>query len=215
VPETAQFGVQLTHKATDLITVNAGQRYADDNETQFILAANTDYDAGSLADATYYLFGGYNAGGTAVLEADTNADGSGLSVITSGMTSLGRFIVASSAVDTTQLWTKHADGTETYYYEQLSGNFPNADVTLTHNLNTWALEEPIFYAKANSGGKLYPAGSYEGISYGTHKHYMFDSVNVLKIKQLTNYILFPLNTGLILSNSADYRLVSIIKTRLA
>lgn len=173
-------------------------------------------DTGSVANSTQYyiwLCKG-DSGVTAVFSASASAP-----TLPSGYDTykacVGRVITEGSAnIDNEQLWTKHADGNETYEYQQATGSFPNADISITHNLGTENLFIQYF-ARNNSSGVSYVIATKGGTdqnSIGANYNYTTTALTIFQGSAAGFVIMTATNATADVSSSASYRLKIIART---
>jgi hypothetical protein len=219
-----EYGLDMT-TGTDTdhdIDIAAGARWDSTCSVKITYAGGTiaidasgagGLDTGSVANSTqYYVWicsGG--SGTTAIFSASASAP-----TLPGGYDSykvcIGRVITNDSAnIDNDKFWTKYPDKTEVFRYIQSTGNFPAAaDITVDHNLNSYDVIGNI-WAKANSGGALYPfcdndIKNYDAIS--------FESANTICKAYGSSGNWTTLGTGgtSTIAGSSDYRLVAYVKT---
>lgn len=221
-----EYGLTITN-GTDTehdLDIAAGTRWDSTYATSIVYAGGTialdasgagGLDTGSPANSTqYYIWLCKGTSGvTAIFSASASAP-----TLPSGYDSykvcIGRVITDGSAnINNTMMWAKHYDSTESFVYTQLTGNFPNANATVTHSLNTNNLDVSV-YAENNANSTLHPLFTIE--TAGEDKQfvaYYIGATNTIEIfKGTLGFFIPPVEASI--ANSADYSLVVRVRTRL-
>ena len=149
-----------------VIDFTAGKCRDDADSVDIVLSAGAvDFetnglnglDTGSIAaDTWYYIYAVSKADGSdSGFLASTSATTPTMPTDYTAKLKRARIKTnASSQIDLSEMTRYEPDGTATFEYQQLAGNFPNTDITVSHNLNT---DKILFeyWAKRNTTGKKF------------------------------------------------------------
>lgn len=220
VNDFKEYGLAIT-TGTDTehdVDIAAGARWDSTYASKITYAGGTiaidaaaginSIDAGTVANSTmYYIWICSGATGTGAIFSTSSTAPTLPAGYNTYKALIGARITDSSAnIDTTQSWTRHPDGTWTYEYVQATGNFPNANVVITHNLGTKEIVIEKALAVNNSTGVEYNFASEISTTNIIESWKTIDSTTAITLQIQAGFYIAVGASGTDISNSASYRL---------